>query len=128
MLPVLEFAPFIDLNTPFSEVRVSAFIQINDGTFEQEVRKSPVPVLVEFGAEWCGPCRQMEPLLEQLAVEWKGKVRLAKIDVDESVNLTMQFQVMSVPTLILFVNGEAAQRVSGKQPRDRIVEKFSPYL
>lgn len=107
---------------------MSAFVQINDGTFEQEVRKSPVPVLVEFGAEWCGPCRQMEPVLEQLAAEWQGKVRLAKIDVDESVNLTMQFQVMSVPTLILFVNGEAAQRLSGKQPRDRLVEKFFSYL
>jgi thioredoxin len=107
---------------------VSSFININDASFDQEVIKSTVPVLVEFGAEWCGPCRQMEPVLEQLAGEWNGKVRLARIDVDESVALTMQFQVMSVPTLILFVKGEARQRLSGKQPRDRLVEKFSPYL
>lgn len=108
---------------------MGSFVNITDTSFESEVLASQVPVLVEFGAEWCGPCRQMEPLLEQLAAaDWQGKVRLAKIDVDQSVNTTMQFQVMSVPTLILFVNGEARQRVSGKQPRDRLVEKFSPFL
>ncbi len=107
---------------------MASFININDASFKQEVLNSAVPVIVEFGAEWCGPCRQMEPVLEQLAAEWDGKVRLAKLDVDESVNIVLQFQVMSVPTLILFVNGEACQRVSGKQPRDRLVEKFSPYI
>ena len=108
---------------------MSSFKPINDSSFNQEVLKSTTPVLVEFGAEWCGPCRQMEPVLEQLALtDWKGKLRLAKIDVDESVNITMQFQVMSVPTLILFVNGEARQRLSGKQPRDRLVDKFAPYI
>ncbi len=107
---------------------MASFTNINDASFNQEVLKSTVPVIVEFGAEWCGPCRQMEPVLEQLAVEWDGKVRLAKLDVDESVNTVLQFQVMSVPTLILFVNGEPCQRVSGKQPRDRLMEKFSPYI
>jgi thioredoxin 1 len=108
---------------------MSSFVNINDSSFDSEVMTSQLPVLVEFGAEWCGPCRQMEPLLEQLAgADWKGKVRLAKVDVDQSVSTTMQFQVMSVPTLILFVNGEVRQRVSGKQPRDRLLEKFSPYI
>lgn len=107
---------------------MSAFININDASFDQQVLKSSVPVLVEFGAVWCGPCRQMEPVLEQLASEWSGKIRLAKVDVDESVGTTMQFQVMSVPTLILFVDGQARQRVSGKLPHDRLVEKFNPFL
>ncbi len=105
------------------------FKTVNDTSFQQEVLKSPTPVLVEFGAEWCGPCRQMEPVLEQLASsEWNGKVSLVKVDVDQSVDTTMQFQVMSVPTLILFIRGEARQRLSGKQPRDRLVEKFKPFL
>ncbi len=107
---------------------MSSFVNANDQSFNSQVLQSTTPVLVEFGAVWCGPCRQMEPVLEQLAAEWKGKVRLVKVDVDESVNTVLQFQVMSVPTLVLFVNGEACQRVSGKQPRDRLVEKFSPYL
>lgn len=108
---------------------MSSFVDINDSSFDHEVLKSQTPVLVEFGADWCGPCRQMEPVLEQLAAaDWNGKVRLVKVDVDQCVNTTMQFQVMSVPTLILFVNGEARQRVSGKQPRDRLVEKFSPFI
>ena len=107
---------------------MASFISINDISFDQEVLKSAVPVIVEFGAVWCGPCRQLEPVLEQLASEWNGKVRLAKIDVDESVSTAMRFQVMSLPTLILFVNGEARQRLSGKQPRDKLVEKFSPFI
>lgn len=107
---------------------MSSFVNINDETFASQVLQSTTPVLVEFGAVWCGPCRQMEPVLEQLAAEWQGKVQLVRVDVDESVNTVLQFQVMSVPTLMLFVNGEVCQRVSGKQPRDRLVEKFSPYL
>jgi thioredoxin 1 len=111
------------------ETSMSLFHDIDDATFDSEVLKSPVPVLVEFGAEWCGPCRQMEPILEQLAAaDWQGKLRLAKIDVDQSVDTTIRFQVMGVPTLILFINGEARERVSGKQPRDRLVEKFTPHL
>lgn len=107
---------------------MSSFININDSSFDQEVARSSVPVLVEFGAEWCGPCRQIEPMLEQLADLWQGKVRLAKVDVDESVNTTLQYQVMSVPTLILFVNGAPRERLSGKAPRERLIEKFEPYL
>jgi thioredoxin 1 len=107
---------------------MGSFIEINDASFDSEVLKSAVPVLVSFGAEWCGPCRQVDPMLEQLASEWDGKVRLARVDVDQSVNTTLKFQVVSLPTVILFVNGEARQRVSGKPPRERLVEKFAPFL
>lgn len=107
---------------------MSSFINLDDSSFDQEVLNSQTPVLVEFGAEWCGPCRQLEPLLEQMVVEWDKKVRLAKVDVDQSVNTAMKFQVMSLPTLILFVDGQACERVSGKQPRDRMIEKFSPFI
>lgn len=107
---------------------MGSFIEITDASFDSEVLKSTVPVLVSFGAEWCGPCRQVDPLLEQLAAEWDGKVRLARVDVDQSVNTTLKFQVVSLPTVILFVNGEARQRVSGKPPRERLVEKFAPFI
>lgn len=107
---------------------MGSFLAVNDRSFEGEVLQSSLPVLVEFSAEWCGPCKQIEPLLEQLSADWQGQVRLVKVDVDQSVDTTLRYQVMSLPTVILFVNGEARQRVSGKQPRDRLVEKFSPFI
>lgn len=96
--------------------------------FEDRVLKSSIPVMVEFGAVWCGPCKRMEPELEKLAEMWKGRVRLLHMDVDEASDLAVRMNVMSVPTIILFVNGEATQRVMGYQPMDRLVQKFEAYL
>jgi thioredoxin 1 len=104
------------------------FFHITDANFEQEVLKSSGPVLMEFGATWCVPCKQLEPELIKLGGEWGGKVRLAKADVDESPDLAMKFGVMGVPTIILFVGGQAKQRLTGYQPRQRILEKMGPYL
>jgi thioredoxin 1 len=103
---------------------MDTFLHVSEANFEKEVLQSAQPVVVEFGAVWCQPCKQLEPVLAKLGQEWNGKARLAKIDVDESVNLTMKFQVMGVPTVILFVNGKAAARFSGYQPRDKILEKL----
>jgi thioredoxin 1 len=86
------------------------------------------PCWLSLARNGAAPAARWSPFSNSWQMEWKNKPQLAKVDVDESVNLTMQFQVMSVPTLILFINGEACQRVSGKQPRERLVEKFSPYL
>jgi thioredoxin 1 len=107
---------------------MTAFTTVDDSSFQTQVLHSNVPVLVEFGAVWCGPCRQLEPILENVFQTWDGKIQLVKIDIDQSVDITLQYQVMSVPTLILFIDGHARQRVSGKQPRDRIIEKFFPFL
>jgi thioredoxin 1 len=104
------------------------FFHVNDNNFDLEVLKSGKPVLLEFGATWCGPCRQLEPELAKLGNEWTGKVRFAQVDVDESPDLTMKFGVMGVPTLILFVKGEAKQRLTGYQPRQRIIEKMGSFL
>ena len=105
------------------------FLEVDDERFNAEVLQSGLPVVVEFGATWCQPCKHIEPLLEQLSKEdWHGKVRLVKVDVDESVNLTMRYQVMSVPTVILFSDGEQRERLVGSQPRKKLVDKFSPYL
>jgi thioredoxin 1 len=110
------------------KVRMDAFLTINENNFEQEVQNSAQPVVLEFGAVWCQPCKQLEPVLLKLGQEWGGKVRMAKVDVDESVNLTMKFQVMGVPTVILFVNGQPAARFSGFLPREKILNKLEPHL
>ncbi len=107
---------------------MSAIPEIQEASFQQEVLESTVPVLVEFGATWCAPCKMLEPLLSQLAVEWKDKIRMVKIDVDQAANLAMQYQVMSVPTLILFKQSQPKERLSGFQPRDRIASKIAPHL
>ena len=105
-----------------------SFFHVDENNFDQEVLKSGTPVLLEFGAVWCGPCKQLEPELAKLGSEWNGRVRLAKVDVDESPDLTMKFGVMGVPTLILFVKGEAKQRLTGYQPRQRIIEKMGSFV
>lgn len=104
------------------------FVRITPQNFQQEVLQSSLPVLLEFGAAWCGPCKRLEPILQQLGDAWQGRMRIAKLDVDECSDLAVQFQVMSVPTVLLFVGGQPAQRVHGLQTRERLVEKFSPYL
>ena len=107
---------------------MDTFFHITEANFDQEVLKSAGPVLLEFGATWCVPCKQLEPELVKLSSEWGSKVRLVKADVDESPDLAMKFGVMGVPTIILFVGGQAKQRLTGYQPRQRILEKMGPYL
>ncbi len=107
---------------------MAVFIPVDDASFEREVLQCSLPVLVEFGAEWCGPCKRLEPELEKLAAQWAGKVRLAQVNVDESAATAGRYQVMGVPTLILFVNGQPRQRLSGFQSRERILEKLAPEL
>jgi len=107
---------------------METFEIVGEDNFTQEVLQSDLPVMAEFGAPWCAPCKRLEPELLQLAKQWTGKVRLAKLDVDQAVNLVMQYQIMTVPTLLLFVKGEAVQRLTGFQPRQRIIEKFGGYV
>ncbi len=102
--------------------------KLTEATFEAEVLKSSLPVMVDFTAIWCGPCKMLEPVVVQLSQEWDGKVKVVKMDVDDNSSLVMQYGVMGVPTLILFVNGKPVQRLSGYQPKDRIVSKFGSYI
>ena len=107
---------------------MSQFPKIDAASFQQEVLNSSVPVLVEFSAVWCGPCKMLDPILEKLAAEWGARMRLVKVDVDESVDLTMRYQIMSVPTLLLFKEGQARERLSGYQPREKITARLNPHL
>ena len=100
----------------------------NEATFQKDVLDSLLPVLVDFTATWCGPCKQLDPIIQQLARDWNGKMQVFKLDVDENPGITIQFQVMGVPTVMLFVNGKPVERFSGYQPKDRILSKLSPHL
>ena len=102
--------------------------EIDEATFESEVLTAPDPVLVDFSAVWCGPCKMLDPIVEELASEWAGKLKVVKIDVDHSPGIAMQYQVLGVPTLMLFVDGESRERITGFQPKKRIVSKLGPYI
>jgi thioredoxin len=92
-------------------------VTVTDQNWEQEVLKSDQPVLVDFWAQWCGPCRMVAPVLEQLAGEMDGKLRIAKLDVDSNQQTAYQFGVQSIPTFILFKNGQVADRMMGAMPK-----------
>jgi thioredoxin 1 len=102
--------------------------KISADNFKTDVLESAVPVLVDFTAVWCGPCKTLEPVVKQLAEQWEGKVKVMKLDVDDHPQLAMEYQVMGVPTLMLFKHGQPVERVSGYQPKDRLEKKFSPHL
>lgn len=101
---------------------------VSEASFQAEVLDSVMPVLVDFTAVWCGPCKMLDPIVNQLADEWAGKVKVVKLDVDDNPGLAMSYQVMGVPTLMLFVNGQPSERVTGYQPKDRLVARFKPHL
>ncbi|HEX4954096.1 MAG TPA: thioredoxin [Thermoanaerobaculia bacterium] len=92
-------------------------LTVSDDSFDSDVLKSDVPVLVDFWAEWCGPCRMVAPTLDQLADELDGKVRIAKLNVDTNQRTAYQFGVQSIPAFILFKNGQAVDRTLGAQPK-----------
>ncbi|HHT65160.1 MAG: thioredoxin [Caldicoprobacterales bacterium] len=90
--------------------------------FEDEVENSSLPVLVDFWAAWCGPCKMIAPIIDQLADEFDGKVKIAKINVDENRELSMRYKVMSIPTLLLFKDGEVVNQVIGARPKAELVK------
>ena len=102
--------------------------KLDEATFQNEVIESTEPVLVDFTAVWCQPCKMLDPVVEELANEWEDSVKVFKLDVDEHPNVAMNYQIMGVPTLMLFKNGEAVERVTGYQPKDRIEKKFTPHI
>lgn len=101
---------------------------VTDQTFEMEVLKSDTPVLVDFWATWCGPCRMVAPILEEIANEQSEKIRVAKLDVDQNPITAGRFGVRSIPTMILFKNGREAQRLIGYMPKERLLQQLNPHL
>jgi len=103
-------------------------IHFTDNDFNENVIKSNIPVLVDFFATWCGPCRMMAPIIDELADEYAGKIKIGKLDVDENPQTSMQFGVQSIPTLIFFKNGEAVDTMIGFQSKENLKNKLDALL
>ena len=103
-------------------------INVTEKNFNEEVMRSNIPVLVDFGADWCGPCRMISPIIDQLADELVGKLKVAKVNVDESQELAARFNVMSIPNLLIIKKGEVIDQMTGAMSKEQLLLKLSPAL
>ncbi len=103
-------------------------LHLGKKNFENEVLKSEIPVLVDFWAEWCGPCKAIAPMVEEIAEEYEGRLTVGKINVDEEQDLAIKFNVMSIPTLFVFKGGKVVDMVVGALPKEKILSKIKPHL
>ena len=101
---------------------------VTEGSFQKDVIDSTEPVLVDVTAVWCTPCRMIDPIVRQLADEWKGKDKVVKLDADENPNVLMQYGILGIPTLMFFKGGQLAERMTGFLPKDKLVAKLTPHL
>jgi thioredoxin 1 len=103
-------------------------VVLSDASFEKDIETTSGVVLVDFWATWCGPCKMIAPLVEQIAQENEGKLTVGKLDVDENGETAMKYGVMSIPTLILFKDGQPVERLVGYMPKERLLAKIKPHL
>jgi thioredoxin 1 len=103
-------------------------LTLTDKTFDEEIGSATEPVLVDFWAEWCGPCKMVAPILDEIVSEKAGKLRLGKINIDDNMELARRFDVMSIPTMILFKDGEPQLRIVGAKGKGQLLQELNPYL
>ena len=107
---------------------MSAAVQIDQGNFDAEVIKSDTPVLVDFWAEWCMPCKMVAPVLDQISQDYEGRLKIAKVDVDDNGEIAQKFNIVSIPTLLLFKDGSVVGQQVGAVPRETIEGLFKDHL
>ncbi len=107
---------------------MSKEIKLTEANFDAEVLKSNVPVLVDFWAEWCGPCRMMNPIVEELASSYEGRLKVGKVNVDESPDLSARYGIQGVPSFLVFQKGELVKQMVGAQPADKLKNQLDPLL
>ena len=107
---------------------MSKVVHVNDENFQTEVMESERPVLIDFSASWCGPCKQLSPIVEEIAQTYDGRLKVAKIDVEESQATAMKYGIMSVPTLLFLKAGQVTDQVVGNVPREAIEERIAKVL
>jgi thioredoxin 1 len=103
-------------------------INVNDQNFKEEVINSQSPVLVDFWAEWCGPCRMISPLVEEISKEYEGRLKVCKLNVEEGRGISSEYGVMNIPTLIIFKDGKVVDKVVGVAPKGDLISKIEPHL
>jgi thioredoxin 1 len=101
---------------------------VNEQDFKTEVLDASLPVLVDFTAPWCGPCKMVDPIVHQLAAEWDGRIKVLKCNADENPNVLVTYGVMGLPTIMLFKSGQMVERASGYQPKAKLIGKLNPHL
>ncbi len=106
----------------------SAITSLTDLTFDEEIAGSDVPVVVDFWAEWCGPCRMVAPVLEQIAVEQAGKLRVTKLNVDDAPDVARRYEIMSIPTLLVFKEGVLKKRLIGAKGKGQLLAELAEFL
>ena len=107
---------------------MSKKLEFNDANFESEVLNSDIPVLVDFWAPWCGPCKMVDPIVEEIAGDYEGKLKVGKMNTDDNRETAAKYGIMSIPTLLIFKGGEPKERIVGAQPKTSIAEKIDGVL